>query len=55
MNKHQELRDAIRNLMKDNDSLMKTCKEMNSAAYNLAHDTILEQNHELQAILDAHK
>ena len=53
--KHQELRDAIRNLMKENDQLMITCKQLESIAYNLAHDTLLDQNKKLQAILDAHK
>ena len=58
--KHQELRDAIRNLMKENDNKSDAPGWLGGGDYEngleTGRDGALEDiNEKLQAILDAHK
>ena len=53
MNKHQELRDAIRNLMKANDAEIKRIELTEDFSETVL--ALWNQNTDLQAILDAHK
>ena len=56
--KHQELRDAIRNLMKLNDSRIldiANAGELITSYESGATSELSNQNIKLQAILDAHK
>ena len=55
---HQELRDAIRNLMKANDSRIldiANAGELITSYESGATSELSNQNIKLQAILDAHK
>jgi hypothetical protein len=58
--KHQELRDAIRNLMKENDRRIKSLADLrwlddfDVAMADNAAKVLRSQNNKLQAILDAH-
>jgi hypothetical protein len=58
--KHQELRDAIRNLMKENDRRIKSLADLrwlddfDVAMADNAAKVLRSQNKKLQDILDAH-
>jgi hypothetical protein len=55
--KHQELRDAIRNLMKENDERLDSIRRQGELISNLdsgVSSELVHQNEKLQAILGAH-